>query len=127
MGEVMAPEMVDAADEQRMRRLINWLEQWAEWQRGYRPKTGFPPKSCGLRGYGSTTFDEMADAADEDQYRILDAAIDDLGIESPIHKAAVMCRYLAVGWRFPRGQYADLLVESHAWLIDRLPLRGFVL
>lgn len=116
-----------AADVRDVRRLIHWMEAWADWQRGYRPKIGFPPRSCGLRGYGSATFDEMADEGDNKQCVIIDTAVDDLGHASQAQKAAIMRRYLAVTWRFPRGNYELLLVEAHEWLIRNLPARGFVL
>jgi hypothetical protein len=108
---------------QRLERLVMLLTDWADWMKGYRMRIGWPARSVGMEsGYVSKSFDDMADDADAEMYRLIDTAVEDLEAGP---KAALYKRYgVAAVFRFPRGNYETLLIESHEQLLTTLPKKG---
>lgn len=98
--------------------VVDLLEQWAEWQRGYRVRIGFPPRSCGMRSDGLGSFDSMCDEAHIYRCRAVDACIDDLAV--PAQRAAIHRRYLSSVYRMRDYEYS--LAAAHrelAWAFRR--------
>lgn len=115
-------------DVQAMKRsvdaLVALLTEWADWQRGYRMKLGYPSHSAGMGGGGLQSFDDMCDAVDSESMRITDAVIQDL---PPAQCAAIMRRYgVAAVFRFPRQNYEQCLMDAHERLILELPRKGVI-
>lgn len=111
----------------KVHNLIGLLEAWAEWQKGYKVKLGYPKMSAGFQpgGYNATkTFDELADESDAELCRMVDYCVQDL---SPVHSAAIYRRYLAALFRSERVRYVDALAEAHVRLLEMLPTKGVVL
>lgn len=104
--------------------LVALLEDWADWQRGYRMKVGAATCSAGFSGSGTSSFDDLFDGVQADMMRRTDAAIDDL---PPIQNAAILRRYgVAAVFRFPRENYAECLDAAHERLMVELPRRGVI-
>lgn len=99
------------------------LEDWADWQRGYRLKLGYPSKSAGMEcGRGTATFDDLCEASDAEVMRKVDACVQDL---PPIQQAAILRRYgIAAVFRFPRQNYEQVLLEAHCALMDAFTKKG---
>lgn len=98
--------------------VVDLLEQWADWQRSYRVRIGFPPRSCGMRSDGLGSFDEMCDEAQEYRCRAVDACIDSLSV--PAQRAAIHRRYLSSVYRMRDYEYS--LAAAHrelAWAFRR--------
>lgn len=121
MGEVVG---LRSAIEQRLAVLCRMLEDWAEWQRGYRMKLGYPTRSLSGAAGGSTecSYDDLYASADNAVFEAIDAAVDDL---QPAQRAAVLRRYgIAAVFRFPRENYAEQLDRAHDALMRSLPRKG---
>lgn len=105
--------------------VVRLMEDWADWQRGYRLKLGYPTKSAGIEsGGGSTSFDDLCDESDAEVMRKVDACVNDL---PPIQRAAVCKRYgIAAVFRFPRQNYEAVLVEAHVALTEAFRKKGVV-
>ena len=103
--------------------VVRLMEDWADWQRGYRLKLGYPTKSAGIEsGGGSASFDDLCDESDAEVMRKVDACVNDL---PPIHRAAVCKRYgIAAVFRFPRQNYEDALCEAHVALMAAFSKKG---
>ena len=103
--------------------VVALLEDWAQWQRGYRLKLGYPTKSAGIEsGGGSTSFDDLCDESDAEVMRKVDACVNDLSL---IQRSAVLKRYgIAVVFRFPRGNYETVLCEAHVALMAAFSKKG---
>lgn len=110
----------------RYERLKVLMEDWATWCSGYRMKTGWPSRSIGMEsGYVSSTFDDMMEGVEQEMMRSIDTAVDDL---EPVYKAAVYrCYGLASVFRFPRGNYNDVVLLAHDELLLTLPRKGIAL
>lgn len=108
---------------QRLERLVMLLTDWADWMKGYRMRIGWPSRSVGMEsGYVSKSFDDMAEESDNEMYRLIDTAVEDLEAGQ---KAALYRRYgVAAVFRFPRSNYETLLIESHETLLSTLPRKG---
>ena len=108
-----------------MKRLVELMWDWAQWQKGYRGESrGYPSKTPGLStgGYVSKTFDEMYEDSMPDKFKVIDTLIEDL---SPAHKSAVFVRYgISTVTRYPRDNYSDLLLEAHSEIMDKLFGKG---
>jgi len=106
--------------------LVRLMAEWADWQKGYRMKLGYPSRSCGLSTDAATTFEDMCDAVDGETMRIVDGVVqEDL---TPIERAAVLRRYgVAAVFRFPRDNYADVLGRAHERLFVLLRKKGVVI
>ena len=106
-------------------RLKEILEEWANWQQGYKMKIGYPSVSAGFipGGYVSKTFDEMADDNDQEISRLVDYAIDDL---IPVQAAAIYRCYLGAIFRLNRIPYETALLDAHITLLHTLPEKGVV-
>lgn len=110
----------------RFARLIVILEDWAKWNAAY---VGIQcsSHSVGLTsGYAaSKTFDDMLAEVENSVAQLVEAAIDDL---PPGQAAAINRRYgICAVFRFPRGNYEDLLLDAHETLMKTLPKRGVVI
>jgi hypothetical protein len=109
----------------RMERLRVILEDWATWQRTYRPRLGYPSRSLTCYSEGSTDFDGMCEEADSATYAAVDACVQDL---VPAQRAAVMRRYgIAAVFRFPRDNYGACLLAAHERLMVELPKKGVII
>jgi hypothetical protein len=109
----------------RMERLRVILEDWATWQRTYRPRLGYPSRSLTCYSEGSTDFEGMCKEADSATYAAVDACVQDL---VPAQRAAVMRRYgIAAVFRFPRDNYGACLLAAHERLMVELPKKGVII
>lgn len=110
-------------DEMNIFRLRVLLEEWADWQKGYRVRIGYPGRSAGFcaGGYVSRTFDEMCEDSDRDISALVDAAINDL---VPVQSAAIYRRYLGALFRSVRVPYETALIDAHIALMASLPKKG---
>lgn len=94
--------------------VIGHLEDWAHWQRGYRIRIGFSPKSAGF-STGGIVSDESGDDyshVDQARFEMIDACICDL---PPDQSAAIHHRFLASVFRmrdYP-GSLAKALDALH--------------
>lgn len=113
-----AARQVDEA----LQRLKEVLQDWAEWNRGYRMRLGFPARAaCGC-GEAVRDSDDVRADADSAMFEAVDAAVDDL---TPAQQAAVYrCYGLAAVYRFPRDNYPEQLEQAHDVLCRKLPRRG---
>lgn len=107
-------------------RLQILLEDWARWMEGYSGIKGYASHTPGLNsGHVSKGFDDLCDEVDNKVCKLIDAAVDDL---PPGQSAAINKRYGVVAvFRFPRGDYEELLAEAHATLMVTLPKKGVVI
>lgn len=107
----------------RYERLKVILEDWANWSKGYRQNIGWPSRAVGFEsGYVSSTFDDMMDGVEKRINECVDSAINDLDAG---HKAAIhRCYGISSVFRFPRGNYETLLLESHELLIVSINRKG---
>lgn len=108
----------------RYERLKVIMEDWAHWCEGYRLKTGWPSRSIGMEsGYGaSSTFEDLCEESDQSVNRMIDAAVDDL--EAGKKAAVYRCYGISSVFRFPRGNYNDLVIQAHDDLLESLPKKG---
>ena len=106
-------------------RLVILLEDWADWQRGYSGIKGYASHTPGCHsGYVSKSFDDLIDEVHNDVCRLVGYAVDDLPAGQ---QAAINKRYgIAAVFRFPRGNYEQLLLEAHQTLMMTLPKKGVV-
>ena len=115
-------------DDEHMRhmgRLRVLLEDWADWQRTYRPRLGYPSRSLTCYIEGSRDFEGMCEDADSATFAAIDACVQDL---VPSQRAAVMRRYgIAAVFRFPRDNYEACLLAAHERLLVDLPKKGVVI
>ena len=103
--------------------LVRIMEEWADWQKGYRMKLGYPSRSCGLSTDAATSFEDMCDATDNETMRVVDGVVqEDL---TPIERAAILRRYgVAAVFRF--RDYEGVLMQAHERLFVLLPRKGVI-
>lgn len=103
--------------------LVRLMEEWADWQKGYTMKLGYPSRSCGLATDAATSFDDMCDSVDNETMRIVDGVVqEDL---TPIERAAILRRYgVAAVFRF--RDYEGVLMQAHERLMILLPKKGCI-
>lgn len=105
--------------------LVALLTEWAQWQRAYSPRLGYPSRSLTCYSEGSQDFESLCDAVDNQTFASVDACVQDL---MPAQRAAVMRRYgIAAVFRFPRDNYERCLMLAHDVLIKALPRKGVML
>lgn len=105
--------------------LVALLTEWAQWQRAYSPRLGYPSRSLTCYSEGSQDFESLCDAVDSQTFASVDACVQDL---MPAQRAAVMRRYgIAAVFRFPRDNYESCLMMAHDVLIKALPRKGVML
>ena len=105
--------------------LVALLTEWAQWQRAYAPRLGYPSRSLTCYSEGSRDFEGMCEDADNQTFAAVDACVQDL---VPAQRAAVMRRYgIAAVFRFPRDNYEDCLMGAHEALVVALPRKGVML
>ena len=105
--------------------LVALLTDWAQWQRAYSPRLGYPSKSLTCYSEGSHDFESLCDAVDSQTFAAVDACVQDL---VPAQRAAVMRRYgIASVFRFPRDNYEQCLMLAHETLTKALPRKGVML
>ena len=105
--------------------LVAMLTEWAQWQRAYAPRLGYPSKSLTCYSEGSRDFEGMCEDADNQTFAAVDACVQDL---VPAQRAAVLRRYgIAAVFRFPRDNYEQCLLMAHEVLIKALPRKGVML
>ena len=109
----------------RIESLVALLTEWAQWQRTYSLRLGYPSRSLTCYSEGSRDFEGMCEDADNQTYASVDACVQDL---MPAQRAAVMRRYgIAAVFRFPRDSYEQCLLMAHEVLIKALPRKGVML
>jgi hypothetical protein len=105
--------------------LVALLTEWAQWQRAYSPRLGYPSRSLTCYSEGSQDFESLCDAVDNQTFASVDACVQDL---MPAQRAAVMRRYgIAAVFRFPRDNYEHCLLMAHEVLIKARPRKGVML
>lgn len=105
--------------------LVALLTDWAQWQRAYSTRLGYPSRSLTCYSEGSQDFESLCDAVDSQTFASVDACVQDL---MPAQRAAVMRRYgIAAVFRFPRDNYERCLMLAHEVLIKALPRKGVML
>jgi len=112
--------MNELTDYQRMHVL---LEDWARWSERYHINLGAQTHSVGFASGGSSrTFDDLCDAADDQQMEVIDASVYSL---IPIHQAAICKAFgLCAVWRFPRQNYEQVLETGLAQLLTLFRKKG---
>lgn len=122
----MKMENVQEVDLSGFGRLVVILEDWAHWNSRYAGVKA-SSRSVGLTsGYTSSkTFDDMLDEVENSIAELVESAVDDL----PSGQAAAIntCYGLCSVFRYPRGNYADLLLDAHEALMVALPKKGVVI
>lgn len=103
--------------------LVAIMTQWADWQKGYTMKLGYPSCSAGMSGGGIHSFEDMCDSVDGETMRVVDGVIqEDL---TPIERAAILRRYgVAAVFRF--RDYEGVLMQAHERLMVLLPRKGVI-
>ena len=105
--------------------LVALLEDWADWQRSYKPRLGYPSRSLTCYSESSQTFEDMCETVDNQTFATVDACVQDL---MPAQRAAVMRRYgIAAVFRFPRDNYEQCLLMAHEALMRTLPRKGIII
>ena len=106
--------------------LVVLLEDWAAWVRSYRMNIGWRSRSVGMEsGYCSKDFDSMLSDVEDELFRKVDAAINDL---PPAQCAAInRCYGICAVFRFPRMNYQQLLLEAHESLLVSVSKKGIAL
>lgn len=105
--------------------LVALLTEWADWQRAYAPRLGYPSSSLTCYSESSQTFEDMCDTVDNQTFATVDTCVQDL---VPAQRAAVMRRYgIAAVFRFPRDNYEQCLLMAHESLMVSLPRKGVML
>ena len=105
--------------------LVALLEDWANWQRAYTPRLGYPSRSLTCYSEGSQDFESLCDAVDSQTFASVDACVQDL---MPAQRAAVMRRYgIAAVFRFPQDNYGACLLAAHERLMVELPKKGVII
>ena len=109
-------------EENPEQRLEFHLDNWRRWMRSDVITDGAPNRAAGCIGGGySRSFEDMIDSADVRCALTVDALIEGL---SPGQRAAIHHCYLRAVFRFPRGNYEDLLAEAKRRLDLGLMARG---
>ena len=103
--------------------LVQLMSEWADWQKGFRMKLGYPTHSAGMGGCGMQTFEDMCESVDNETMRIVDGVVqEDL---APIERAAILRRYgVAAVFRF--RDYEGALMQAHERLMVLLPKKGCI-
>lgn len=105
--------------------LVALLTDWAQWQRAYAPRLGYPSRSLTCYSECSRDFEGMCEDADNQTFASVDACVQDL---MPAQRASVMRRYgIAAVFPFPRDNYEQCLLMAHEVLIKALPRKGVML
>lgn len=102
------------------------LEQWAIWHATDTDvDIGYPSKTPGFSAGGIHSFEDLCDRADQAAMRAVDAAVSSL---PHAQAAAVLMKYgiCATVFRFPRGNYDQLLEDAMIALEIMLRRKGFL-
>lgn len=108
---------------------LSWhLENWATWQfRSGSTARGYPSRAGSGIGvsHGSRTFEEMAETADDNCARAVEAVLGDL---TTLERCAVHHEYLSAVYRFPRDQrgHAELYRAARDKIGKALSRRGIL-
>lgn len=108
MGDIITAKVLDAA-RARADAVVRILLDWADWQRGYRMRLGYAPKSAGFQSGGSVAdSDPDYSAVDQARYEIVDTCVDEL---PPDQRSAIHHRYLCAVYRM--RDYDQSLLNAH--------------
>lgn len=109
--------------EKQETRLDFHLENWSAWMRSDAGVMGYGRKSAGFSGsVNSQSFDELVEQSDVWLARRVNTHIRNL---DPAEQAAVEVRYgICRVYRFPRHNYAELLLAARIALADALAADG---
>lgn len=112
-------------DMKTLESLVALLTDWAQWQRVYSPKLGYPSRSLTCYSESGQDFEGLCETVDAHTFATVDACVQDL---APAQRAAVMRRYgIAAVFRFPRDNYEQCLLMAHESLMGSLPRKGVML
>lgn len=100
------------------------LSEWAEWMQRPGIRLGLPKRAAVGENYTSLDLDnEIAyDALDDDLAIRTNAVID--GLPPAQRMAIYRCYGIVSVWRFPRDNYADVLIIARANVLTGLKKRG---
>lgn len=103
--------------------ILDWhLSNWARWMSLDRVTRGAPTRACGCTSWGDSWDNDTAESRYErKQAACVNALIDGL---NSAQRAAVYHQYLEAVFRFPRDNYAQLLIEARAVIAKGLWSRG---
>lgn len=96
--------------------VVGLLQDWATWQKGFRVRVGYPPRSAGFCSGGSVSDDSAEhsyEASDNARCEVVDACVTDL---APNQNAAIYHRYCASVFRM--RDYGESLLAAHV-VLDR--------
>lgn len=123
MGDILTVQKQEAALA-RAEAVVGILIDWADWQKGYRVKVGFAPKSAGFQSggvVGDSTSDDAYASADNARFEVVDACVDDL---APNQSAAIYHRYCASVFRM--RNYEGSLFDAHEILSRVFRCKGIM-
>lgn len=100
------------------------LKMWAAWHERYDLRLGYPCKSTGISTGGVTCWDDLAESVDGWMCGEIEAGVGDLEAIHPAQAAAINHNYLLAVYRFPRGNYPEMLSDGLDWLTGDLLRRG---
>lgn len=101
---------------------VEWhLHNWQTWMHTGRSVDRLPRRSTGIGNSSSSSFEDMTDASDIRCAMITDAIISDL---EPAQSSAIHRRYLSAVYRFPRDNYAEMLLKAKLEIGLKLSIRG---
>lgn len=111
-------------NDSRSSAVVEYLRDWAEWQRGSRIDVGYPHHSSGFGRGGEVVSRESSDHdqadAEHERCRILDRLIDDLPV--PAQRAAIHRCYLSAVYRL--RDYEQFLADAHDSLARAMRAKG---
>ena len=102
---------------------VEWhLDNWRRWKRTGGHQGAYGHCAVGLSSGGnSQDFDDMAEQSDRRCAGIVDTLIDDL---SPAQSCAIYAEYLHSVFRFPRGNFDQLIDSAKVALGRGLAMKG---
>lgn len=118
MGDIITAKVMEAA-RARADAVVRILDEWAHWQKGYRMRLGYSPKSAGFQSGGSVA-DNDPDYSGVDQAReIVDTCVDEL---PPDQRSAIHHHYLCAVYRM--RNYEQSLLNAHEALLVLFVRKG---
>ena len=100
---------------------LDWLlENWVRYMRGYDMHIRLDAKTSDFWASGNSDFDGMVNAADLDNARVTNAAIEDL---SQVEQASIHHMHLSAVWRTNREPIEQVYLRARITLSDGLRMR----
>ena len=120
MGDIITAKVLEAA-RARADAVVRILQEWADWQHGYRMRLGYSPKSAGFQSGGVVGSGSEPDysSVDHARFEIVDTCVDEL---PPDQRSAIHHRYLCAVYRM--RDYALSLTAAHESLLRAFVRKG---